>query len=159
MNRKVVAGLAVAAALLLSAVAPDVVRAVGRDVGPNIPLNDAAGNFWSLATQPDASGNQQPIVAQAGLKATSTLSNGSVATGGTFQTALAANTARNGCLIQNTGTAALYVFLGATGATEAQSFQLAAGASFSCSQGQSVLTDEVQVTSGTAAVTFVVDAW
>ncbi len=155
---KFVAGIAIAAILALAA-APSVVEAVGHDTGPNIPLNDAVGQFWSLATQSDASGNQQPIAATTGLKATSTLSNGSVATGGTFQTALAANSARDGCLIQNTGSAALYVFLGATGAAEAQSFQIAAGATFSCSQGQSVLTDEVQVTSGTAGETFVVDTW
>lgn len=156
--RKIVAGFAIAAILLL-AWGPVAVEAIGHDTGPNIPLNDAVGQFWSLATQSDASGNQQPIVATTGLKVTSTLSNGSIAAGGTFQVALATDTARNGCLLQNTGTAPIYLFLGASGATEAQSFQVAAGSTFSCSQGQSVLTDEIQVTSGTAGDTFVVDRW
>lgn len=30
---------------------------------PNIPMNDAMGQFWSLKTTDDGSGNQEPVVA------------------------------------------------------------------------------------------------
>ena len=156
--RKIVAGFAIAAILLLAG--PPVLRAVGFDTGPNIPLNDAVGQFWSLATQADSSNNQSPIVATQGQRATSTEIAGSVTTGGTFQAALASSAVRKGCTIQNTQTSAvLYVFFGATGsATEAKSFQVAAGASISCQQGSVVLTDNVAVTAAASSATFVVNS-
>ncbi len=158
MRRTIVVGGLVAALTLLAL--PTALRAVGFDSGPNIPLNDAVGQFWSLKTQADATGNQSPIVATAGAHVTSTQSAGTVTTGGTFQTALAANTARNGCTIQNTqASAVLYVFFGATGsATEAASFQVAAGASISCQQGPILLTDNVAVTAAASSATYVVNS-
>lgn len=130
-----------------------------RTPTPNIPLNDAMGQFWSLKTQDDGSGNQEPVTATAALGATSINTGGSITTGGTFQSVLAANANRNGCQIQNTSANVEYVFFGANAsATEATSLQLAAGASITCASGGIVRTDNVSMTSGTAASTFVVNA-
>ena len=90
---------------------------------------------------------------------TSTNGSTTVVTGNTFQTLLALNSARKGCLIQNPSdaTETLYVSVGiATGsATKAKSFQLPAGSSFSCNSGGNVITDNIAVTATTSAHAFV----
>lgn len=113
----------------------------------------------------DVDGNKPSAVAVVIVKddgssagaATSSPVGGSVAVAGTYQSVLASNTARKGCLIQNTSAAPLKLFLGAPGgATDAASLQLAAGASFSCAApGGMVITDQISLTAATASATFV----
>lgn len=93
------------------------------------------------------------------LGATTTNGSSTVATGGTFQSALASSATRKGCLIQNptTATEPLYVYFGANGsATTANSISLGAGASVSCNAGTIVLTDNVSVTATTSTHAFIV---
>jgi hypothetical protein len=86
--------------------------------------------------------------------------NGSttVTTGLTFQTLLAANANRKGCLIQNptTATEILWVFVGPTAsAIVAKSYTIAAGGTFSCATGQIVISDNIAVTATTSGHAFV----
>ena len=156
MRRIAVAGLVVAGFLLAL---PAGLHAIGFDAGPNIALNDALGQFWSLKTQPDAAGNQAPVVATQGIQSTSTESGSSITTGGVFQSILAPNSARLGCTVQNTGTAVLYVFFGATGsATTANAFQVAAGGSVTCQSGGVVLTDNIAATTAASGGTYVINS-
>lgn len=82
-----------------------------------------------------------------------------VVAGGTFQTALAANTGRHGCLIQNptTATEPLYVSI-ATSSTLNNSYSLNPGGTFSCSQGVIVTDDAVKVTATTTGHAFTVSS-
>lgn len=81
---------------------------------------------------------------------------GTIAVTNTFQTVLAANTNRKGCLFQNKGTNAMLVYFGVLGdATAAKSYSLPAGAFISCAQANIVITSGVNVT-GTAADTYVI---
>lgn len=91
-------------------------------------------------------------------RATSTTTNGTVATANTFQSALAANANRKGCAIYNNSANAELVFLGAPGsATAASAIPLPAGGSFNCGSFQGiVLTDQISITSATAGSSFVV---
>lgn len=112
----------------------------------------------SLAAVPTHPVTQSGAFTTTPVGRTSMNSSGTVATANTFQTVLAANTGRGGCLIQNPTTAieVLYVNFGAVGsATTGNSFTLAAGAGISCSSGGIVLTDAVNVTAGTAGHAFV----
>lgn len=89
--------------------------------------------------------------------ATSTPASGTVTTGATFQSIIAASGARLGCFVQNpiSATETLYVFFGTNGsATTANSVQLAPGGSVSCNAGQIVLQDNVSVTAATTAHAF-----
>lgn len=92
------------------------------------------------------------------IRSTSTSTAGSVTTANTFQSALAAAPARKGCAIYNTSSAVELVYLGAPGgATAAASIPVPAGGSFNCGSFQGlVLTDQISITSATAAATFVV---
>lgn len=115
-----------------------------------------------------ATGAQRVVIASdntafATIPSTATSTNGSttVTTGGTFQSVLASNASRKGCLIQNpaAATESLFVFFGANAsATTANSFSLAAGAAISCNAGGYVLTDNVSVTGATTAHAFVVNS-
>jgi hypothetical protein len=100
-----------------------------------------------------------PATQAAPLGSASTNGSTTIATGGTFQTLLASNSARKGCLIQNptTATEPLYVSVGiATGsATLAKAFSLAPGATFRCANGPIVATDNIAVTAPTTAHAFV----
>lgn len=92
------------------------------------------------------------------IAATSTSTAGTIATANTYQSALSANSDRLGCALYNTSTAVELVFLGAPGgATAARSIPIPAGGSFNCGSFQGlVLTDQISITSATAAATFVV---
>lgn len=91
------------------------------------------------------------------LTATSVASAGSVTTGGTFKTAIAANAKRLGCVLQNTSATNMQVYVGSAAlATGAASLNLPANATFNCGQASGlVITDEIAVTSATAGATFV----
>ncbi len=89
---------------------------------------------------------------------TTTNASGTVTLGGTFQSVLAANSARRGCLIQNpsTATEVLYVFFGANAsATTSNSIMLTAGSSVNCASDGVVLTDNVSVTGATTSHAFI----
>lgn len=90
---------------------------------------------------------------------TTTNASSTITTGGTFQSALASNASRKGCLIENptTATEPLFVFFGANGsATTANSLSLGAGSSVSCSVGGiQVATDNVSVTATTTGHAYV----
>ena len=87
---------------------------------------------------------------------TSLNASGTVAAGGTFQTVFAADPSRNGCLIQNptTATEALYVNVGSAAPATANSFSIAAGATFSCNVAGHVLTDKVTLEAATTGHAF-----
>lgn len=92
---------------------------------------------------------------------TTTQASGTVTLGNTFQTVLASNTSRRGCIIQNQSTHVMFVFMGTlASATAAKSYQLTAlgGArdTFYCNQGPIVMTDNVNVTTSTTSDAFVV---
>lgn len=123
-----------------------------RDSGGSI--QSANGMFCVPAV--DGSGCPSSI-APAPLGSTSTTTSGTVTTANTYQSILAADSARKGCLVQNTSTATELLFIGAPGsATAANSFTLAAGGTFSCASGPIIVTDQLSVTSGTTGSPFVV---
>jgi hypothetical protein len=100
----------------------------------------------------------------AGGNASGTIGTG----GGTFQLVFAAGSTnqgqgpfpRRGCTIQNNGTHTMWISegLGVATATEAKSFQLAAGAVYDCSVNGSVLIGEIDIT-GTASDPFYAAQW
>lgn len=68
----------------------------------------------------------------------------------TYQQALASNSSRASCTIQNEGTHTMFVFFGAAApADTTTSFQLTQGQAINCTVGGIVLIDAVQIT-GTA---------
>lgn len=94
--------------------------------------------------------------AQAQLVPTpSTSAAGAVTTANTFQSVLASNFSRKGCLVVNTGTTTLLVAFG-NAPTIGTAIPLAVGASVSCNSGIVVLTDQISVTSSTAGTAFLV---
>lgn len=102
----------------------------------------------------NSAGNMQVSVVPGGSSgSTSTDISGTVTLGGTYQTALAANTARKGCLIQNptTATEILSVKVG----TMATAYSLPIGATFSCaSAGGLIVTDAITLTAATTSHAF-----
>ena len=85
---------------------------------------------------------------------------GTITTGGSFQQVMGSNLGRHGCLIQNTSTHTLYVYMGlVASATTAKSFQVAAGATYDCSRNGAVLTSPVAVSTSTTSDTFVWDEY
>ena len=90
---------------------------------------------------------------------TTVMGSGTIATGGTFQSVMAADLNRTGCIIQNTSQRTMYVYFGATAsATTGNSFQVPAGGSIYCGAGGNgtlALTDNVAITTTTTSDTFV----
>jgi hypothetical protein len=137
------------------------VQARGTFIPPSgLAYKDASGNTLIVSTT-----NPLPVVGGGGggatgpTRATSTTTPGSTAaTANTYQSALASNTSRNGCTIQNTSTSTMRIYVGAVGsANDAGAFQIAAGGSFSCaSPGGIVITDAISVASSAAASPYVV---
>lgn len=89
---------------------------------------------------------------------TSTVTNGTLTTAGTFQSILAASTARNGCLIfNNNASDYILVFFGANGsATTSNSIKLLPGQFISCISGGVVLQDNVSATGQNNSDTYIV---
>lgn len=111
----------------------------------------------SLALSAPAAAQKMPFNPGGTSTATSTDASGTVATGGAFQSIIAANSSRQGCLVQNpvSATEPLYVFFGATAnATTSNSFSLNPGQSISCNVGGLVLTDNIAVTGATTSHAF-----
>ena len=90
---------------------------------------------------------------------TTIMGNGTIGTGGTFQSIMAADLNRTGCIINNTSTHIMYVYFGATAsATTSNSFQVPAGGFMYCGAGGNsvvALTDNVAITTSTTSDTFV----
>jgi hypothetical protein len=89
---------------------------------------------------------------------TSQPASGTITLGGTFQPLFPANPDRSGCIVQNTGTHVLYVFLGPiASATLLNSIQVAAGDRFYCANlgGIIVVTDAISITTSTTADPYV----
>jgi hypothetical protein len=79
--------------------------------------------------------------------------SGTVTLGGTYQTVLAANSSRKGCLIQNptTATEVLNIKVG----TMASPFTIPAGGTFSCNSGSGVVIgDAITLTATTTGHAF-----
>ena len=95
-----------------------------------------------------------------GVVTSSSISGATSATPSTFTQLAAASNTRKGCLIQNTSTAVIYVFVGGGTATIANSFQLAPasgttpGDTFSCSLGNAVIGDTLQIAASAASATY-----
>ena len=88
--------------------------------------------------------------------ATTITANSAISVTNTFQPALAADTARLACLLQNTGTHVEYVYFGTlANATTSNAFQISAGQMISCNAPGVVLQDAVNVT-GTSGDSYVV---
>lgn len=97
-----------------------------------------------------------PALGQTMTQRTTTTASGTIAVTNTFQTALALQSTRNNCTLQNQGTHTMYVHFGVLAdATLAKAFQLAAGQAITCSNPGVVLTDAVNVT-GTSGDAYVV---
>ena len=90
---------------------------------------------------------------------TTVMGSGTIASGNTFQSVMAADLNRTGCVIQNTSTHTMYVYFGATAsATTSNSFQVSANGFIYCGAGGSgvvALTDNVAITTSTTSDTFV----
>ena len=104
-----------------------------------------------LAAQPFTMPPPGGIVVTAPYGKSTTQAKVTIAVTNTFQVALAANTLRLGCAIQNTGANTAFVFFGsATPADTTTSFRLAQNQSLNCAiGGGAVATDQILVT-GTA---------
>lgn len=146
--RRILLAVAGASAFFVSPVHAQAVPAPTYQTSTGNTLN--AQGVFVLNSDGTAGGLPQPV--------TSTTTNGTVTTANTFQSALAANPTRKGCAIYNTSANAELVFLGAPGsATAANAIPIAAGGSFNCGSFQGiVITDQISITSATAASTFVV---
>lgn len=99
---------------------------------------------------------QSPVITQP-YPVTTLNSSSTVAVTNTFQSIWAAAVAprrRAACLVQNTGTNAMYVFFGPVAdATTPTSIKLTAGQFATCNVGGAALQDQVSIT-GTAGETF-----
>jgi len=98
---------------------------------------------------------QSPVVTNP-FGVTTAETTGTITAGGTFQTLYAANSGRRGCLVQNTASEVLYVFVGGGAASTNSSFQIQPGGTFSCAltNGQ-VVTDAIQITTPTTGSRYV----
>ncbi len=94
-----------------------------------------------------------PALAQQTTR-TSTNLAGTIAVTNTFQSIDAANTARQGCVVQNNGAASMWVFFGPiASATKAKSVVLSTGQSVGCNVFGATLGDQISIT-GTATQEF-----
>jgi len=90
---------------------------------------------------------------------TVTWAGGSVTTGGSFQSALAASSSRNGCQIQNTSSAIEYINSSAS-PTTSNSNQINPYGTYTCSV-TSMLVDQaaIKISGATTGQTYVVSSW
>lgn len=155
MKRLLILACAVAAlsgpALSAPAVLPVVVNTSGQNVSAGAVICvDSVGSLTGC-------GSPAPV--------TTTVINSTIATLNTYQSALAANVARKGCLIVNKSAAIMRIYVGAPGsANDAQAQILLAGTvgaadggSFSCGLSQgAVITDQISIASPTATSAYLV---
>lgn len=101
------------------------------------------------------------VAAQAVINATAmatTSTAGVIVAANTYQQALAASSSRYGCMIANTSSDTLRVFLGdPTLATDAMAIPIPPGSTFNCaSPGGLIVVDQIAVAAPSAGDTFVV---
>lgn len=138
---------------------------VGSAIAAN-PGTNYVGNFW--LSDPTTPANTLKVNADGSINANSSASaatpvsstniSGTVTTGGTFQTILAANTTtRLGCSIENptTATEPLLVYASTPSSpTSGASYSLGPGGIFNCSSGNLVIGDAIAVTATTTGHAF-----
>jgi hypothetical protein len=101
--------------------------------------------------------NPLPVKIQRG---TATITSGTITTGNTYQTVLAASTARKGCIIQNRSGSAMRLYIGtAAAATDVKAIDIIAGEKFNCSLHGVVMTDEISLTATSSGGAYVVVAF
>jgi hypothetical protein len=101
--------------------------------------------------------NPMPVKAQRG---TATITNGTITTGNTYQTVLAASATRKGCIIQNRSGSAMRLFIGpVANALDVKALDIIAGEKWNCSLHGLVLTDEIALTASASGGAFVVVAF
>jgi hypothetical protein len=96
---------------------------------------------------------QQTVLTVPAPRAATATGSSTIAVTDTFQQLWADQPTRVNCLVQNNGSATLWVFAGAGAASKARSVVLAPGQSWNCAQSGTVVTSAVQVT-GTAGDAF-----
>ncbi len=99
----------------------------------------------------------QQVIQTSPLGVTSSDYSGTIASTNTFQSVFAASSGsrgRLGCNVTNNGAATMFIYLGALAdATTPKSIQLAAGATYNCTTGTIVVTDQLSIT-GTSGQPF-----
>lgn len=120
---------------------------------PGVALDASIQN---LATKLDT------LIAQAvalPIPINETVTGGTITAGGTFQSVLAANAARKGCIIFNTSLNPGKIFPGATAGAHSFAEPIAAGQPFYCHSLLTVETQNIDYTSTTTNDTFIVVTW
>jgi hypothetical protein len=139
-----------------------------QDVGPTnaLPVDPGAGSVPSgaatSANQVQEITNLQTLINQAitlPIPVSMTISGGTVVSGGTFQSVLAASNTRKGCLIFNNGANAGKIFAGTTAASHTNYIPLAAGQFFACGGTFTVEVQNIDYTSTTNGDSFMVATW
>lgn len=147
-------GLAIALALGLCGL-PKAGHTQSATVSASPPVYSTGSHALSM----NQSGGLRVDTTSSAVTLTTTMTSGTVTTANTFQSVSGsgAGLTRKGCTLQNTSSGLLYVYLGPTAnATEASSFQVPAGGTFSCSLvSGGVAGDNVAITSATQGATWV----
>jgi hypothetical protein len=118
--------------------------------------NIALMALWGVALTTFPAQAQQLSFPWVGV--TTTQSAATITNGGTFQTVLASNPNRKGCLIQNISAHVMSIYMGALAdATSGKSITIPATTGvFYCNLGPAVMTDNINVTTSTTSDAFVV---
>lgn len=155
MMRKIVLAVVLSAlstpAMAQQSVSPWIINSSGAK--PNCPVGNVSASSCPLPVSISGGGGS-------GVLALTPTDDGLALTlGGAAQTAIASNTSRKGCTIQNPATATdqgiatadnLYVNFGGTAAAASTSFELTPGQSISCSPlGIGTITSNVSVVAAT----------
>lgn len=125
-----------------------------------VPITSTATGVAVTSCQDVSATNPLPtsVGGASGTASPSTNRSGTVTTGGSFQSVLAASTTRKGCLIENptTATEPLLVYIGTSGASQATgtSYTLPPGGTFSCASGNLVISDAISVSATTTGHAF-----
>jgi hypothetical protein len=132
------------------------VSQAGNWIISNISASALPLGAATAALQTTGNTSLSTIAANTSRDAATTDASGTVTTANTFQVVFAANTARKGCLIVNSSANPELIGINTTPAPSAtNSIPLAAGSKFTCGSYSVVMDDQISITSGTAASTFV----
>lgn len=134
-------------------------QAAGAAITANPILTAGSDGTNQHPTKTDTNGNL--TITQA--KATTTATGGTVTTGGTWQSILAASATRNGCLIQNQSSVTEYVWPGTPGSAPASAglnaggtgaIAVAAGGNITCGALGITISDQISMTSLTTGASY-----
>lgn len=113
-------------------------------------------NNGTVSTGTGSADTHTMRVAAAFQTTTSTNGSTTITAGGSYQTLLASNTSRRGCLIQNPATATETLFVNVGGAdTNATSYTVSPGFAFNCWTGNFTISDKIDVSAATTGHAFV----